>query len=121
MVAYGLIEKGLHVDTSIRAELLLLPSTRLIWRVMIITGMMFGDLGTSYGLGCVVATVATLHPILLTTPEVRVRHFVDWHTHDVGIRVALILGDLRVGLIFGETPIEERFAITFLFLVAIKI
>ena len=124
MVAYGLIEKGLHVDTSIRAELLLLSSTRLIWRVVIILGMVFVNLGTSYGLGCVVATVATLHPILLTTPEVRVRHFVNWHTHDVGIRVALILRDLRVGLILGEASVEERFAIgsvICLFLVAIKI
>ena len=87
MVADGLVEKGLHIDTSIRAELLLLPSTWLMRRVVIITGILLGNLGTSYRLGCVVDAVAALHPILLTTSEVRrmVVHFIHWHYHDVGI------------------------------------
>ena len=124
MVANGLIEKSLHVDTGIWAKLLLLPGTGLIRRIVIITRLLLGNLGTSYRLGCVVDAVAALHPILLTTPEVRVVHFIDRHNHDVGIRVALILGDLRVGLILREASVEERFAIggvICLFLVAIKI
>ena len=85
MIANGLIEEGSHVDTSIWAKLLLLPGTRLIRRVVIIRRRLLGNLGTSYGLGWVVDTVAALHPILLTTPEVRVVHFINRHNHDVGI------------------------------------
>ena len=85
MVANGLIEESLHVDTGIWAKLLLLPGTRLIRRIVIITRLLPGNLGTGYRLGCVVDTVAALHPILLTTPEVRVVHFLNWHNHDVGI------------------------------------
>ena len=126
MVANGLIEKSLHVDACIWAKLLLLPGTWLIRRIVIIAWLLLGNLGTGNGLGCVVDAVAALHPILLTTSEVRrmVVHFIHWHYHDVGIRVALILGDLRVGLILGEASVEERFAIgsvICLFLVAIKI
>ena len=124
MVANGLIEKSLHVDACIWAKLLLLPGTWLIRRIVIIAWLLLGNLGTGNGLGCVVDAVAALHPILLTTPEVRVVHFINWHNHDVGIRVALILGDLRVGLILREASVEERFAIRrviCLFLVAIEI
>ena len=124
MVTSGLIKKGVHVDASIWTELLLLSGTRLIRRIVIISRLVLGNLGTSYRLGCVVDAVAALHPILLTTPEVRVVHFINWHNHDVGIRVALILGDLRVGLILREASVEERFAIRrviCLFLVAIEI
>ena len=83
MIANGLIEEGSHVDTSIWAKLLLLPGTRLIRRVVIIRRRLLGNLGTRYRLGCVALadSVATLHPILLTTSEVRgvVVHFIDWH------------------------------------------
>ena len=124
MVANGLIEKSLHVDAGIWAKLLLLPGTWLIRRIVIIARLLLGNLGTGNGLGCVVDAVAALHPILLTTPEVRVVHFINWHNHDVGIRVALVLGDLRVRLILGKAPVEERLAIRTvisLFLVAIKV
>lgn len=91
---------------------------------MVISRLVLGDLGTSYRLSCGVHPVAALHPILLTTSEVRVVHFVHRHDHDVGIRVALVLGDLGVGLILGKAPVEERLAIRTvigLFLVAIKV
>ena len=81
MVADGLIEKGLHIDASVRAELLLLPGAWLMRRILIIISVLLGNLCTSYRLGCVVDAVASLHPILLTTSEVRgvVVHFIDWH------------------------------------------
>ena len=126
LITSGLIKESMHVDTSIWTELLLLPGTRLIRRIVIITRLVFGNLGTSYRLSCVVDAMAALHPILLTTSEVRgmVVHFIHRHHHDVGIWVALILRDLRVGLILDEASIEEWFAIgteICLFLVAIKI
>ena len=124
MVANGLIEKSLHVDAGIWAKLLLLPGTWLIRRIVVVSRLVLGDLGASYRLGCGVHPVAALHPILLTASEVRVVHFVHRHDHDVGIRVALVLGDLRVRLILGEAPVEEWLAIRTvisLFLVAIEI
>ena len=81
MVAGGLIEKGCHVDTRIWTELLLLPGARLMRRVVVITRLVLGNLSASYRLGRGVHAVAALHPILLTTSEVRgvVVHFIYWH------------------------------------------
>ena len=81
MVASGHVKKGVPVDTALWTELLLLPGARLMRRVVIITRLLLGYLGTRYRLGCVAGTVAALHPILLTTSEVRgvVVHFIHWH------------------------------------------
>lgn len=122
LVGCGLIEESSHVDTSLVRELLLLrPGSWLIRRVVIVV---LGNLSTRYRLGSRVLTMAALHPILLTTSKVRGVHLVHRYDQQVCIRVALILRDLRVGLVLGEASVEERFAIgaiISLFLVAIKI